>query len=314
MRPISPTPPIGSQPADAAPPKSSQLAGAGLIVIAAAFVAASTLCAKMLGTGDNALNALQITWGRYFFALFALLVVAIVIRPKFTRPNWKLHSIRIAGGVFGVMLMFTAAGLIPLADVTAISFLNPMFAMVFAIPFLGEKVGPIRWGMAGLALFGAMLLIRPGTQGFQPEALFALGAALLFGVEVVALKMLAGREGAFQIVLIANVLGTLIAFVGALFVWINPTVEQWFWLAATGILMVTAQGFYTNALRLGDASFVLPFSYATLLFATFYDYALFDVVPLPLSLMGGAIIVVSGIILAWRESLANKRASATADR
>lgn len=288
---------------------SSSLAGAGLIIIAAAFVAASTLCAKMLGTGDNPLNALQITWGRYFFALFALLAVAAVLRPEFTKPNWKLHSIRVTGGVFGVMLMFTAAGLIPLADVTAISFLNPMFAMVFAIPFLGERVGPIRWGMAALALCGATLLIRPGTQGFQPEALFALAAAVLFGMEVVALKMLTGREGAFQIILIANVLGTLIAFIGALFVWIVPTTEQWFWLAATGVLMVTAQGFYTNALRLADASFVLPFSYATLLFAAFYDFMLFDVVPLPLSLLGGLVIVVSGIVLAWRESLAARRKS-----
>ena len=87
-----------------------------------------------------------------------------------------------------------------------------------------------------------------------------------------------------------------------MFVWQTPTSEQWLWLAATGWFMVIAQVFYTLALKIGDASFVLPFSYATLLFAALYDFALFDVVPVPLSLAGGALIIVSGVVLAWRDN------------
>ena len=78
-------------------------------------------------------------------------------------------------------------------------------------------------------------------------------------------------------------------------------------MAGAGFLMVTAQGFYTNALRVGEASFVLPFSYSTLLFAALYDFALFDVVPVPLSLTGGTLIIVSGMLLAWRERQLQKR-------
>lgn len=278
------------------------IAGAGLILVASAFIAASTLCAKMLGTGSNPLPAVQITWGRYVFALIGLLIVALFIRPTFTPARWRLHTVRVGCGALGVTLMFAAAASIPLADATAISFLNPVIAMLLAIPILAERIGPIRWSTAALALVGGLLLIRPGGSTFQPAALLALFAALLFGLEVIVLKLLAGREGAFQVVLIANVLGTVFATVGLLLGWQWPTPQQWWLLVATGLLMVTAQAFYTNALRIGDASFVLPFSYATLLFAALYDFVLFDVIPVPLSLLGGVIIIVSGIILAWRDS------------
>lgn len=224
------------------------------------------------------------------------------MRPKFSAPQWPLHVLRVGCGAAGVTCMFAAAALIPLADATAISMLNPVIAMLLAIPILAERIGPVRWSMAGLALFGALLLIRPGGSTFEPAALIALLAAVLMGVEVIALKLLAGREGAFQVILIANALGALFATVALLTGWQWPTPEQWMLMLATGVLMVTAQGFFTNALRIGDASFVLPFSYATLLFAALYDFVLFDVVPVPLSLLGGLIIIVSGVILAWRDS------------
>jgi len=227
-----------------------------------------------------------------------------LVKPKMTKPDWPRHGVRVFCGVLGVVAMFAAATLIPLADVTAISFTNPIFAMVLAIPLLGERIGPIRWIAAAVALFGALLLIRPGTSGFQPEALLALAAALLFGFEVIFLKMLAVKEGPFQIIFIANAVGMLFASVALLFVWDMPSLEQWVLMAGTGFLMVTAQGFYTNALRIGDASFVLPFSYATLLFATIYDFAFFNVIPPVISFVGGAIIVVSGLVLAWREGRA----------
>lgn len=281
--------------------------GAGMILCASVFVAGSTFCAKQLSIGEDALSPFQVTWGRYFFALLAITLLIAVLRPKFSKARWPLHGVRVTTGAAGVTLMFAATGYIPLADVTAISFTNPVFAMVFAILFLGEKIGPIRWGCAGIALFGAVLLIRPGATSFEPAALLALGAALLFGLEVIALKVLGRAESAIQIILIANVVGTLILSCFAPFVWQWPTSTQWFFLAATGLLMICAQGFYTNALKLGEASFVLPFSYATLLFAAFYDFAFFQVVPTWLSILGGTIIVISGIVLAWRDGMAARR-------
>ena len=167
---------------------------------------------------------------------------------------------------------------------------------------LGERIGRVRWGTAVLALIGALLLIRPGTASFQPAALLALAAALLFGMEVVMLKLLSRSEPTFQVVLIANVIGVVLSTLVVVWFWHTPTGNQWWLMAATGLSMACAQGLFTSALKQGDASFILPFSYATLLFAAFYDAILFDVLPTILSVVGGAVIVVSGIILAWREA------------
>ena len=68
----------------------------------------------------------------------------------FRKPHWRLHIARTSFGWAGVTLMFASVAYIPLADATAISFLNPVFGMMLAIPLLGEKVGRVRWSAAVL--------------------------------------------------------------------------------------------------------------------------------------------------------------------
>lgn len=159
---------------------------ASLIVFATAFIAATTLFAKALGSDafGPALHPLQISHGRYIFAFIGLVSVASVIRPKLSAPNWTLHITRTAFGWAGVTLMFASVAFIPLADATAISFLNPVFGMMLAIPLLGERVGPIRWSAAILALVGALILLRPTPESFQIAALLPLGAAICLGFEL----------------------------------------------------------------------------------------------------------------------------------
>ena len=157
---------------------------AGFIASATAFIAATTLMAKALGSDalGPALHPLQISHGRFLFAFCAIATAAVVLRPQLTRPNWALHLGRTSFGWAGVTLMFASVAYIPLADATAISFLNPVFAMILAIPLLGERVGRVRWSAAILAFAGALVLLRPTPESFQPAALLALGAAMIIGI------------------------------------------------------------------------------------------------------------------------------------
>ena len=201
----------------------------------------------------------------------------------------------------GVSLMFAAVAFIPLSDATAISFLNPVFAMVLAILFLGERVGPVRWAAAAIAFAGALILLRPGLESFQPAALLALSAAAVMGAEITCIKRLSGREAPLQILLINNTIGMAIASLAVVPVWQAPTGAQWAALAGIGVLMLTAQVCYVNAMARADASLVVPFSYATLIFATLYDLAIFNVIPDAVSITGAGVIVAGGALLAWRE-------------
>jgi drug/metabolite transporter (DMT)-like permease len=274
-----------------------------LMLTATAFIAGTMVMAKSLGTDllGPALHPLQISHGRFLFAFAAIATAASVFRPKIANPHWGLHIGRTVFGWGGVTLMFAAVAYIPLSDATAISFLNPVFGMLLAIPLLGEHVGRWRWLAAFMALIGALILLRPGPDTFQAAGLLALGAAMIMGMELIFIKKLANREPSFQILLVNNAIGLCIATLAVLPVWVMPTMAQWGALAGLGFLMATAQACFVNAVARADASFVTPFSYVTLIFATLYDLLIFNVWPDWVSGLGALIILSGASLLAWRE-------------
>jgi len=280
-----------------------------LIFCASAFIAGTTLLAKALGTETLGppLHPMQISHGRFLFAFVVIVAAVGVLRPQLRRPHWGLHIGRTSFGWTGITLMFASVAYIPIADATAISFLNPVFAMVLAIPLLKETVGPWRWLAAAVALTGAIILLRPTPDSFQPAALLALAAAAVIGMELIFIKKLSGRESPIQILLINNAMGLTIASIAVATVWQPPSPAQWAALAGIGFLMACAQACFVNGMARADASFVAPISYATLIFAALYDFAVFRVVPDWVSLLGSGVILTGALILVWREARARRR-------
>lgn len=278
---------------------------AGLTVLASCFVAGTTLLAKALGTDTlgEPLHAFQVSHGRFVFALLAIALVTAIMRPTFKPTNVGLHIGRSTFGWGGVTLMFAAAAFIPLSDATAISFLNPVIGMLLAIPFLGERIGKWRVLSALIAFSGAILLTRPGSGLIELGALLALGSAALLGAELIFIKLLSGREGPLQILLINNIIGCTIASIVVLFVWSTPTLLQWAALAGIGFLMAAAQSCFINAIARADTGFVAPFFYTTLAFAALYDRIIFGVVPDIISIIGAVFIIAGAAILVWRETV-----------
>lgn len=279
------------------------------MVGACSLYALTSLLAKTLGLGVNGpqLHPLQISAGRFFFAFLALSTFSLFHPPQIKGAAWSLHVGRSVCGWIAVTLMFAAAARMPLAEATAISFLSPIVTMALAIPLLTERVGPIRWLAAGISMAGGIILIRPGTEAFQPAALLALGSALLLGLEIVFIKKLSQSEPPLRILLINNSIGALISAIAAIFVWIMPSPTQFLLLALLGVSMACGQSLFIQSMRNAEASFVIPFSYSTLIFATVYDFTLYGEFPDALSQLGAAIIVAGAILLAWRENLVRKR-------
>jgi len=287
-----------------------------MMVCAGALVAVTMLLAKMLGRGLDflpgapgaaGLHPLQISAGRFSFAFMTLCLVSIWLRPSFRGARWRLHFMRSLFGWLGISCIFAAASRMPLSDATAISFLNPLVAMVLAIPLLGERIGPLRWLAAGISIAGALVLIRPGTDAFQVAALIALAGAILTGAEAIVIKRLSGSEPPMRILIINNAIGVVLSVTAASFVWIAPSAAQWALLVLLGVTMAGAQGLFIQAMKGADASFVMPFLYATLVFAALYDFALFGDRPDLAGGIGALTIVAGGVLLAWREGLAKQR-------
>ncbi|CAM3559462.1 DMT family transporter [Paracoccus nototheniae] len=277
------------------------------MVGATGLYAATSLLAKAIGTGvlGPALPPLMVSLGRFAFALCGVLVVVAILRPGLSRqggtgPRWSTHLGRTVCGWVGISLMFAAVARMPLPDATAISFLSPAFTMMLAIPLLGERVGPIRWTAAAIALIGAVILLRPG-QALQPAAALALGAAAAMGLEAIFIKRLTRREPPLQIMLVNNSMGTVIALAAAALIWVTPNAAQGLALLAIGLLMAGAQMLNLAAMRQSDASFVAPFFYLTLVWAAGFDLWIFGVLPDAVSLAGAAVLVSGAGLLVWRD-------------
>nr|WP_328795080.1 DMT family transporter [Jannaschia marina] len=274
------------------------------MVTATLFIAATMLLAKALGTASlgPALPPFMVTFGRFLFAWITIVLCLAVLRPRFTRPDVRTHALRSAFGFAGVTFMFAAAAAIPLSDATAISFLNPIFAMMLAIPLLGERVGPWRWLAALIALAGAIVLTRPGGGAIEIGALLAMGAALAYGVEVILIKRLSGGEKPLQVLFVNNCFGLAFAATAAALTWQTPTPAQWSAMAALGTLMACAQFCFVSAMARADASFVSPFVYLTLVFAGLYDAVIYGVIPDAVGWAGAGLILTGAALLAWREA------------
>lgn len=270
---------------------------------AAALIAMTSIIGKSLGVemdGRAALHPLQVSAGRFTFAALTLLVVMSVVprlRPDFGGANWRLHFLRSVCGWSGVTAMFAAVAKMPLVDATAISFLSPVVTMVLAALMLRETVGSRKILATLLALSGAMLILRPGSDAFQTASLYALLAAALMGLEAIFIKRLSGTEPAMRILVINNLIGTGIAVLAASLVWTTPSAEQWVLLVLLGGVMVCGQALFIQAMKRGDASLVMPVFYFVLVFAALYDLALFGVIPGIFAIAGAAMIVLSAIAL-----------------
>jgi drug/metabolite transporter (DMT)-like permease len=279
------------------------------MVTATLFIAGSMLMAKLLGTDTlgEPLHPLQISHGRFLFAFLIIGTVTALRRPRFAAGILPLHVARTICGWAGVSLMFAAVAYIPMSDATAISFLNPVFGMMLAVPLLGETVGRIRWSAAVIALAGALILLRPTVDSFQPASLLALGAAMVLGMELILIKKLSARDRPLAILFVNNALGLIIASLAVIAVWQPPTGAQWLALVGVGGTMACAQACFVNAMARADASFVTPFSYLTLVVAAGYDFAVFGQRPDAISILGAGVIVAGAALLAWREARRARR-------
>mgnify|MGYP001172187837 FL=1 len=152
-----------------------------------------------------------------------------------------------------------------------------------------------------------MILIRPTNSTFEPGAIFALIAALSIGLELVLIKFLTGKEKPVQILLINNTIGLTISTLVMINFWAPPTMMQWIVLAAIGIFMITTQTCNIYALRNADASFIVPFTFSSLIFVSIYDYFIFSSYPDYISILGAAVILSGVGLIAWQEIKKQKK-------
>lgn len=210
-------------------------------------------------------------------------------------------------------ILITSYAFLPVATVTAISQISPIFGMIAGIFLFRESVGWRRWLAAFGGFFGVMLIIKPGTSGFQPMALMILLVAVLTVARDIQSRKIGGAAPLFVVPLASAIMNATIASILAVMLlpfdlpvwgpWIWPDLFSFSVVAAAAAFVVVAHTFSFLAFRYGDMSVVAPFRYIYLLFAALGGVVIFSEWPDWISVAGMLLVVAAGIYLLHRERL-----------
>ncbi len=261
----------------------------------------------------------QIMLFRAFFALPVVLVFIFFgggIRSLKTRRP-ALHILRGMFLVFANMFFFLGLATMPMGETVALFFVAPLFICLLAQPILGEKVGVTSWVAIGIGLIGVLIMVRPGTDLFRVTSLLPILAALMYaGMQMVTRKLgLQDRASTMTFyiqvcfILVSVVIGLAIGdgrfdnsnnhtFGFLLRAWQMPDFADLQLLALCGLMIACGGYLMSQAYRIGQASVVAPFEYASLPFALIVGYLLWRDWPDVISFVGCAFIIGGGLIVA----------------
>lgn len=214
----------------------------------------------------------------------------------------RLYGTRVLLSFTSMAAMFHAFDMIPIGEVTAISFLSPIFGTVFAIFLLGEVVRLRRWVALGVGLVGALIMLRPGFNAFGTGQALALMSAMAIGLIGPLVKQLTGRDDPERIVFITNLCIVPLALIPALAVWTWPTWQVWLALIALGLIAVAGHATLVRGYKLTDASLVMTFKFSRLPFAVLIGYLAFDEMIDGPVWVGAAIIFAAAVYITHREA------------
>ncbi len=244
-----------------------------------------------------------------FGAVFMLPWIVRVGRESLTTGRLGMHALRSLIGLAAMLTFFTALSLLPLAEVTALTFTTPLFTTIGAALILRETVKARRWTATLVGLIGALIILRPGVEALRPEAFVALAAAALMACAFLTVKSLARTEHPNTIVLLMGLLMTPMSLVPALFVWKAPDPHVWAWLVGMGLAATVGQVFLTRAFAAADASAVLPFDFSRLVFVAILGYLFFGERPDVWTWIGAGVIVASSAYIAHREAALGRQSA-----
>jgi S-adenosylmethionine uptake transporter len=215
---------------------------------------------------------------------------------------------RMAGEIGGTSLFLTALFNMPLANATAILQAAPLAVTLAAALFLGHPVGWRRYTAIGVGFIGVLLIVRPGSEGFNAYSLTALASVLFITLRDVSTRGLSVMMPGLLVTVLTSVAITV--FAGAVTVFEEWQPMRWEILARLGgAAMLLSLGYYTGiaAMRVGEIGFVSPFRYSNLLWALMLGFAVFGEVPSWLTVAGAAIVMATGLYTLHRERVTARR-------
>ncbi len=273
----------------------------GIVLMCLSTVAFSIMHALVRFVSE-VLPPFQIAFFRNIFGLLFLL--PLLMRSRFAVLRTQrigLHALRGVINIGAMLMFFTALSISPLAKVTALSFTAPIFMAVLAVLVLGERFRLYRWMAILLGFIGMLIILRPGLVAIDTGALLVTGAAALWAVAMILIKIMSRTESSLTIVAYMGIFLGVFSILPALWVWEPFGLQTLGWLALVGLFGTLAQMSLSQSLKETDPTALMPFDFLKLIWTATIGAWFFAEIPDVYTLVGAAVIFSSGLFIALRE-------------
>lgn len=282
-------------------PASSNLRSIVAMLLAVGFFSLMDAVMKALGANYPPMQVAAMR-GLSALPLVCLYVVWRGQTRALWRVRWPLHLLRGLIGVLMLSLFAFAIRELALAEAYTIFFIAPLLITLLSIPILKERVRPTHWIAIAVGMLGVIIAMRPNQDAFfSLGALAVLAAASCYAISAIAGRVLSRTDASVSLVFWMTSMLSVGAGLLALPNWVPIAPAHGTLILALAITGFLGQLAITEAFRHGQASVVAPFEYTALAWGVGLDWALWRTVPDQYTLLGGAIIIASGLYLIRQE-------------
>ena len=290
-------------------PASNVLTGIGFMALAGVFFGGMSVAVRYV---TQSIHPFEAAFFRIFFGL-------LVLAPSFIFHGWRplrtrrpgLHFLRAALNVVAMLSFFYALSITPIALAQALGFTAPLFAALLAVLLLGERIRVRRITAIAVGFAGALLILRPGQQPVELGPVLVLASSAVWGCTVIVIKSLSRTDSAVTITAYMVLLMSPMTLAAALFVWTWPSAGELAVLIGIGVAGTFAQICMAQALKLAEATVVLPFDFSKLVWGTLFAWLVFGEVIDAWTFVGAVVIFSGGLYVAYRERQLARRDGAS---
>jgi S-adenosylmethionine uptake transporter len=242
---------------------------------------------------------------RGLFTSALLLALALYMRglkwPARAKDRW-LIVLRTVAEVAGAFLFMSALSQMPMANLSAIMQVMPLAVTLASALVFKEPLGWRRLTAILIGFLGVLLIVRPGTEGFNIYSVYALATVAVVTVRDLAARRLSVEVPSLTVAWITAMGVGLMGVVGAMFTeWAPVSVNDLFWLVGASLFVIVGYLFSVMAMRVGEIGFIAPFRYSSLIAALILGFLFFGEWPRPMTLVGAFIVVATGVFTLYRE-------------
>ncbi|WP_282021477.1 DMT family transporter [Ruegeria faecimaris] len=268
-----------------------------------------TALVKSLGTS---MDPIQAAFLRFVFGLvFLLPALRLIATTPLTRRHLTLFGIRGVVHAIAVMLWFFSMTRIPLAEVTAMNYMTPVYVTLGAVLFLGEKLAFRRIAAIGVALIGVAIILRPGFRDISVGHVTMLGTSLTLGASYLLAKMLVRDLPPSVVVAHMSIWVTTALIPFAIAVWSPPSLHDLGVLFLVACFATLGHYLMTLALQAAPVAVTQPVTFLQLIWATLVGALVFHESVDLWVVAGGTLILLAVSFIAWREAVLNRSSLTT---